>query len=79
MKQVRTHLLGKAATAALMAVALAACTSSGTTKSGNSSGRTASAPGVTASTITIGTDMPMTGPAAPSGLAFVPAFQAYVK
>jgi branched-chain amino acid transport system substrate-binding protein len=79
MKQVPRRLLGKVAIASLLAVALAACGSSGTTTSGNSSGRTASAPGVTASTITIGTDMPMTGPAAPSGLAFVPAFQAYVK
>jgi hypothetical protein len=63
-------------------MALAACGSSGS--SGGSSGSksaklTASAPGITPSTITIGSHQPLTGPAAPGYDEIAPASNAYFK
>ena len=72
--------------AALMttsALAVAACSSSSSpstssTSSGNSSAAlTASAPGITATTITIGSHQPLTGPAAPGYSEIAPASAAY--
>jgi branched-chain amino acid transport system substrate-binding protein len=61
----------------LLAVSLTAAACSSTPSSGGSgSGLTASAPGVTSSTITIGIDVPLSGPVASSGLGLEPAFKA---
>jgi branched-chain amino acid transport system substrate-binding protein len=66
------------------ALALAACSSSSSSSaaSGSSSGSssaalTASAPGITATTITIGSHQPLTGPAAPGYSEIAPASAAY--
>jgi branched-chain amino acid transport system substrate-binding protein len=64
------------------ALALAACSSSSsssTTPSSTSSSAalTASAPGITATTITIGSHQPLTGPAAPGYSEIAPASAAY--
>jgi hypothetical protein len=62
------------------ALAVAACGSSAGSGSGsNSSGGalTASAPGITASTITIGSHQPLTGPAAPGYSEIAPGSNAY--
>jgi branched-chain amino acid transport system substrate-binding protein len=71
---------------ALMTVALfgvAACSSSSspsaTATSSSSAALTASAPGVTASTITIGSHQPLTGPAAPGYSEIAPASNAYFE
>ena len=53
---------------------LAAC---GTSTADNSGTNTASAPGITASTITIGSTQPLTGPAAPGYSEIAPASNAY--
>jgi branched-chain amino acid transport system substrate-binding protein len=73
--------------AAIMTVAalgVAACSSSSTSSSGAGSGSsssnaalTASAPGITATTITIGSHQPLTGPAAPGYSEIAPAANAY--
>src|SRR6202521_5007986 len=56
---------------------LAACgTSSATDNSGTN---TASAPGITATDITIGSTQPLTGPAAPGYSEIAPAANAYFK
>jgi ABC-type branched-subunit amino acid transport system substrate-binding protein len=56
---------------------LAAC---GTSTSTNTSGtNTASAPGITATTITIGSTQPLTGPAAPGYSEIAPASNAYFQ
>jgi branched-chain amino acid transport system substrate-binding protein len=77
----RSHRVGLPAVAAAAAVALvvSACGSSG---SGSSSGSTssaltASAPGITATTITIGSHQPLTGVAAPGYDEIAPASNAY--
>jgi ABC-type branched-subunit amino acid transport system substrate-binding protein len=75
-----------------LTIAAAACSSSsgsGSPNSGSSSSSsggsgssgalTASAPGVTASTITIGSHQPLTGPAAPGYSEIAPASNAYFK
>jgi ABC-type branched-subunit amino acid transport system substrate-binding protein len=65
------------------ALAVAACSSSSSpsassTSSGSSSAAlTASAPGITATTITIGSHQPLTGPAAPGYSEIAPASAAY--
>ena len=71
---------------ATAALALAACSSSsssssGSTSSGSSStaALTASAPGITATTITIGSHQPLTGPAAPGYSEIAPAANAYFQ
>jgi branched-chain amino acid transport system substrate-binding protein len=69
-----------AAVAGIAAVALlaAACGSSSTSaKSSSSSALTASAPGITATTITIGSHQPLTGVAAPGYDEIAPASTAY--
>jgi ABC-type branched-subunit amino acid transport system substrate-binding protein len=75
--------LAPAAAAAAVAVVLAACGSSGS--SGNSGGSagsaklTASAPGITPTTITIGSHQPLTGVAAPGYSEIAPASNAYFQ
>jgi ABC-type branched-subunit amino acid transport system substrate-binding protein len=73
-----------AAIMTVAALALAACSSSSssTAGAGSSSGSssaalTASAPGITATTITIGSHQPLTGPAAPGYSEIAPASAAY--
>jgi Periplasmic binding protein len=74
--------------AALMtasALAVAACSSSSTssasssTSSNSSAALTASAPGITATTITVGSHQPLTGPAAPGYSEIAPASNAYFQ
>ncbi len=60
------------------AMALAACSSSPSTKK-SSGALTASAPGITATTITIGSHQPLTGPAAPGYSEIAPASNAYFQ
>ncbi|HEY7927629.1 MAG TPA: ABC transporter substrate-binding protein, partial [Candidatus Dormibacteraeota bacterium] len=67
-------------TAACVGVAtasLAACGSSGSGPS--SSSNQASAPGITATSVTIGSTQPLTGPAAPGYSEIAPASNAYFK
>src|SRR5277367_2190599 len=71
-----------AAIATVAALGVAACSSSSSSSSSPSSGSssaalTASAPGVTATTITIGSHQPLTGPAAPGYDEIAPASKAY--
>jgi ABC-type branched-subunit amino acid transport system substrate-binding protein len=68
--------------AAASVLALAAACGSGSSGSGgggssNSGGNTASAPGVTATTVTIGSHQPLTGIAAPGYSEIAPASKAY--
>jgi ABC-type branched-subunit amino acid transport system substrate-binding protein len=88
--RLRVPALAVVTTAAL---AVAACTSNSTTSSGSTPGAgstssptssssssaalTASAPGITATTITIGSHQPLTGPAAPGYSEIAPASAAY--
>src|SRR5271165_1121357 len=73
--------------AAIMTVAslaVAACSSSSgstaaSSSSSSSSALTASAPGITATTITIGSHQPLTGPAAPGYSEIAPASNAYFQ
>jgi len=71
------------AVVAAAALAVAACSSSSSSGSGASSGSssnaalTASAPGITPTTITIGSHQPLTGPAAPGYSEIAPASAAY--
>ncbi len=69
------------AVAAVAAVAVAGCSSGGSKPSGSSgssgSALTASAPGITATTITIGSHQPLTGVAAPGYDEIAPASNAY--
>lgn len=59
-------------------LAVAACSSAASSGSGGSGGAlTASAPGITATTITIGSHQPLTGPAAPGYSEIAPASNAY--
>jgi len=70
-------------TSALLGVA--ACSSSGSSSSSSSTGNsssaalTASAPGITPTTITIGSHQPLTGPAAPGYSEIAPASNAYFQ
>jgi ABC-type branched-subunit amino acid transport system substrate-binding protein len=79
----RSHRVRVAGVAGIAAVAmvLAACSSS--SKSGSSSSSsaalTASAPGITSTTITIGSHQPLTGVAAPGYDEIAPASNAYFK
>jgi branched-chain amino acid transport system substrate-binding protein len=67
------------ACAAALALAVSACGSSSTNTSTSSSSGSggATAPGVTATSITFGTHQPLTGPAAPGYSEIAPASQAY--
>src|ERR1700748_3190804 len=80
----RTHRRRWQAAAVMTAAAftVAACSSGGRSSSspeaGSSSGAlTASAPGITATTIPIGSHQPLTGPAAPGYSEIAPAANAY--
>ena len=78
----RSHRLRMPAIAvgAAAALAVAACSTSGSTPgSGGSASAalTASAPGITATTITVGSHQPLTGPAAPGYSEIAPASAAY--
>ncbi|MGH3407837.1 MAG: ABC transporter substrate-binding protein, partial [Streptosporangiaceae bacterium] len=80
----RTPRLALAPVAGLAAVAMlvAACgssASSGKSGSGGSTQLTASAPGITASTITLGSHQPLTGIAAPGYDEIAPASNAYFQ
>ena len=86
----RTHRANVALVAgtAVVAMVLAACSSSGTPSSGSSSSAsassssaalTASAPGITATTITIGSHQPLTGVAAPGYDEIAPSSNAYFQ
>ena len=79
-----------AAAAATIGLLAAACSSSSSSKSSSSSSAggpsttggaalTASAPGITASTITIGSHQPLSGPAAPGYSEIAPASNAYFQ
>src|ERR1700722_14902858 len=80
----RSHRLHVPAVAAVAvaAITVAACSSSGSSSPGAAAGSstaalTASAPGITATTITIGSHQPLTGPAAPGYSEIAPASNAY--
>jgi ABC-type branched-subunit amino acid transport system substrate-binding protein len=78
----KPHRSSLAAAAGIAAVALlaTACSSSSTTPSSSStSALTASAPGITATTITIGSHQPLTGVAAPGYDEIAPASNAYFQ
>jgi branched-chain amino acid transport system substrate-binding protein len=68
-------------TSALLGVAACSSSSTSSSSSGSSSSAalTASAPGVTATTITIGSHQPLTGPAAPGYSGIAPASNAYFQ
>jgi ABC-type branched-subunit amino acid transport system substrate-binding protein len=70
---------GRAAVALAGVVALLAAACGGGAASGGASGNTASAPGVTATTITLGSTQPLTGPAAPGYSEIAPASNAYFQ
>ena len=79
----RSHL-GRSAivVGAVAAMAVAGCSSGGTkssSSSGSGSALTASAPGITPTTITIGSHQPLTGVAAPGYSEIAPASTAYFK
>ena len=68
------------AAAALTVTACSSSSSSTTTSTSTSSAAlTASAPGITATTITIGSHQPLTGPAAPGYSEIAPASNAYFQ
>lgn len=71
-----------ATTVALLAAACGSSKSSGGSSTASTSGggaNTASAPGVTASTVTIGSHQPLTGPAAPGYSEIAPASNAFFQ
>jgi branched-chain amino acid transport system substrate-binding protein len=79
----RSHL-GRSAVVvgAVAAMAVAGCSSGGSkssSSSGSGSALTASAPGITPTTITIGSHQPLTGVAAPGYSEIAPASTAYFK
>ncbi|HEX3387589.1 MAG TPA: ABC transporter substrate-binding protein, partial [Streptosporangiaceae bacterium] len=76
----RAGLPALAAVAAL-AMVVSACSSgsSGSGSGSKSGGLTASAPGITATTITIGSHQPLTGVAAPGYDEIAPASNAYFQ
>ena len=79
----RSHLSRSAiVVGAVAAMAVAGCSSGGTkssSSSGSGSALTASAPGITPTTITIGSHQPLTGVAAPGYSEIAPASTAYFK
>ena len=83
MKRSQRHLWQATAIATVAALGVAACSSSSSSSSGASSSSssnaalTASAPGITPTTITIGSHQPLTGPAAPGYDEIAPAATAY--
>ena len=82
MKRSHRAYLPALAAAATLALVVSACSSgsSGGSGSGSTSGAlTASAPGITATTITIGSHQPLTGVAAPGYDEIAPASNAYFQ
>ena len=80
MKRSQRLRMPAIAVGAAAALAVAACSTSGSTPgSGGSASAalTASAPGITATTITVGSHQPLTGPAAPGYSEIAPASAAY--
>src|SRR5580692_7131039 len=83
MNRSKRHLWQATAIATVAALGVAACSSSSSTSSSSSSSSsssaalTASAPGITPTTITIGSHQPLTGPAAPGYDEIAPASTAY--
>jgi ABC-type branched-subunit amino acid transport system substrate-binding protein len=76
----RTHRLRMPAlVAAVAAAALAAASCSSSSSPASSSAATASAPGITATQILIGSHQPLTGPAAPGYSEIAPAANAYFQ
>jgi ABC-type branched-subunit amino acid transport system substrate-binding protein len=67
------------AAAAVAAAMIAAGCSSGSSSSSSSGANTASAPGITATQILIGSHQPLTGPAAPGYSEIAPAANAYFQ
>jgi ABC-type branched-subunit amino acid transport system substrate-binding protein len=77
-KSQRVRPLAIAAAAAAAAMIAAGCSSGSSSSSSSSSGAaTASAPGITATQILIGSHQPLTGPAAPGYSEIAPAANAY--
>jgi ABC-type branched-subunit amino acid transport system substrate-binding protein len=74
-----SRLLPATAAAAAIALAAAGCGSGGGSSGGSSGGATASAPGITAHQILIGSHQPLTGPAAPGYSEIAPASNAYFQ
>jgi ABC-type branched-subunit amino acid transport system substrate-binding protein len=75
-----TTLLAAACTAALALSACGSSNDSGGSSSGSSGGKpTASAPGITATQVTVGGHFPLTGPAAPGYSEIPQAIDAYFK
>jgi branched-chain amino acid transport system substrate-binding protein len=72
----RSRTWAVAATGMTAAVLTAAC---GSSSGGGGSANSASAPGITATTVTIGSTQPLTGPAAPGYSEIAPAANAYFK
>jgi ABC-type branched-subunit amino acid transport system substrate-binding protein len=71
-------MLRMGATVAALALAASACGGSNDGGSGGNGGaNTASAPGITADTVTIGSHQPLTGPAAPGYSEIAPAARAF--
>jgi branched-chain amino acid transport system substrate-binding protein len=84
MRRSRTTKFAPVAGLAAAAMLIAACGSSGTSSTGGGGGSssnklTASAPGITATTITIGSHQPLTGIAAPGYDEISPASNAYFQ
>jgi ABC-type branched-subunit amino acid transport system substrate-binding protein len=77
-KSQRVRPLAIAAAAAAAAMIAAGC-SSGSSSSSSSGAATASAPGITATQILIGSHQPLTGPAAPGYSEIAPAANAYFQ
>ncbi|HEY7261246.1 MAG TPA: ABC transporter substrate-binding protein [Trebonia sp.] len=77
--RLRVPAIAGIATAVLAIAACSSGSSSGSPSAGGSSNAalTASAPGITATTITIGSHQPLTGPAAPGYSEIAPASNAY--
>jgi branched-chain amino acid transport system substrate-binding protein len=77
----RSHRMNLAAVAgiAVVAMVVAACGSSGSSAGSKSSKLTASAPGITAKSILIGSHQPLTGIAAPGYDEIAPASNAYFQ
>jgi len=80
MRTPHRSVLAAVAGVAVVALMAAGCGSSGSgSSSGSSKTLTASAPGITASTITIGSHQPLTGVAAPGYDEIAPAANAYFQ
>ena len=81
MNRSQRHLWQAMAIATVAALGVAACSSSSSSSASSSSSSnaalTASAPGITPTTITIGSHQPLTGPAAPGYSEIAPASTAY--